>query len=192
MNLPKTYYKLFPALFLLLCVCQAKAQTSDSTTYNPHQTYYWTGVHIGGGTYTINSGFDATVLLHNKFVIGIEASNNLNAFNHAHNRNGANYSLLLGLKLTHMPHNNLMLLSGVSYIEIVKTTGIPELYPALISYGKTYSAVGVPIALKYLVTPVNFMAFDFSASANINSARTYVAFTFGVVFGKVRNSAAAR
>lgn len=194
----KPCHKTLLLFLLLLTVVTAKAQRADSVTYSPNKTYYWAGFHFGGGTYTANAGADAGVLIHNNLVIAakVEENSSLAISHNPEHMQADEYAMLAGWKLTHRRYSNLILLSGISAIRL-EDRGDAYFYQnglsAGIMYGdhKIYTGVGVPVIMKFTVSPASPIAFDFAASANVNGKRTFVALTFGVSLGKLRNGVRA-
>lgn len=194
----KTCHKTLLLFFLLLTVVSAKAQRADSATYLPNKTYYWAGFHLGGGTYMANIGADAGILLHNNLVIAtkIEANGSLDIFHTPEHVEADEYAMLAGWKLTHRRYSNLILLSGISAVRI-EDRGDPIGYQnglfAGTIYGdhKIYTGVGIPVIMKFTVSPASPVALDFAAAANINGKRTFFALTFGVSLGKLRSGVRA-
>lgn len=192
---PKCFHKFLIVLLFSCCALIVRAQHADSLTFNPNKIYYWGGFHFGPGSYLLNAGLDGGMLLKNKFVVAVKTGFNINIlFDNVRHIEADENALMVGLKLSHKPYSNWILLSGISTVwikdrgEIIgQTTG--TLFGSGNVYGdnKTYAGLGVPIALKYIVTPTGFFAMDFSAAANINSYRNYFSLTFGLAFGRVRS-----
>jgi hypothetical protein len=183
---PKTYHK--PLLILLLvfgCSRIARAQRTDSATYDAHKIYYWGGFHFGAGSYFINCGLDVVA-------VKTDINGNVSILAPPTPTLEADESdLMFGIKLTHHRFSNWILLSGISYIWMKDRGDVIGNNPGLFGgnvYGdaKTYHGAGVPVMLKYTVTPAPMFAMDFSAGMNINSYRNFFAITFGLAFGRVR------
>lgn len=194
----KPYHKTLFILLLCCCAVGAKAQRADSATYFPNKTYYWAGFHLGGGTYAANIGTDAGVLLHNNVVIAtkIEVNGNLGIWHTPEHLQANEYALLAGWKLTHRRYSNFILLTGLSAVRIEDRGDAIGYHNGLFAgpfYDdhKIYTGIGVPLVFKFTVVPASPVALDFSASANVNARRTFVALTFGVSLGKLRSGGRA-
>lgn len=193
---PKKLHLVFSFCLVLFAGVNCSAQKADSLTYLKGQQYFWVEGNLGGGTYLVTAGAEAGVLLNNQFILDAKVSGNVNVFSGNDNREADEYALMLGVKLTRKRYCNFFLLAGVSKVDL-KTRG-GALYISSSYYGydvraddRTASQFGVPINLKMMLSPVNFMAFDFGASANINAKRSFFALTFGIAFGKIRSGQAA-
>src|SRR5476649_1587060 len=111
MSKTTTFHTLILSLLFLLFASPGKAQhVTAADGYDANKLYYWSGLHVGGGTYLFNSGFDASLLLRNKFVFSLKAGGGFNdsgLFDNSHeNIEADEYALLFGIKLTDRPYGN--------------------------------------------------------------------------------------
>src|SRR5476651_1301756 len=186
------YHKALLFFFPLFCTYAAKSQRADSVTYYRDSAYYWGGAHLGGGSYLVNLGLDAGILFDNKFIMALKVDWNLNIPEDERaieNYYGSEESFLFGLKLSHHRFSNWSALSGLSFIQIdgrgdvIGSNQYGEYYGPDIHY----NGIGLPLVLKYTLSPERHFAMDFSAAANINAQHSYFAITFGLAFGNVRS-----
>jgi hypothetical protein len=194
----KTYHKLFLLFSFALLTTYCKAQTKDSVTYNPDKVYYWVGGGAGPGTFTFTEELYATVLINNRLVVSGRYlyGSNLDVFtSHPHKGIEAEEeTLLAGVKLSQTSRSSLMILSGISHVRVVDRGAVIGTNPKasfdqnIYAADEVYNGLGIPVCIKVLVAPVNFMAFDFSASANFNKQHNIFAVTLGVALGKIRSS----
>jgi len=187
---PKTCIKIVFLFILTLKLTQSHAQ--DSVTYSPGKIYYWGGGHIGAGSYALNLGLDAGMLIGNKIIVAYSDEHNDNILSHTDAREANAHSLMVGYKLTNQPRSNLSVLAGLSAL---KFTDRGEQLPGpIIDFGpeRIYRPIGVPVMLRYTLVPAPAFGMDFSASANFNSHRTIFQLTFGIALGHLRDSAPRR
>lgn len=194
---PNTCFKTVIILLLIFFALPGKAQHADSATYIPGKIYYWGGGHVGPGNYLFNAGLDAGVLLGDLIVVGAKAdiSQNLRVFGPPIEQVEARESaLLLGVKLTHHPYSNWILLSGISAVSFKDRGAVTSNTPGYFG-GNNYAddvyyhGTGVPAIVKYTMAPANIFAMDLAAAVNINPHRTFFTLTFGIAFGRVRSGA---